>query len=61
MVKQGKNIKKYFETFKIIPYVIKKLQDFLIIESRMVALEKLWRNFELIPRKFHKTYEGILQ
>ncbi len=28
MVKQGKNTKKYFETFKIIPYVIKKLSKF---------------------------------
>ncbi len=28
MIKQGKIIKKYFETFKIIPYVIKKLLRF---------------------------------
>ncbi len=28
MVKQGKNTKKYFETLKIIPCVIKKLSIF---------------------------------
>ncbi len=28
MAKQGKNIKKYLETFKIIPYVIKKFLQF---------------------------------
>ncbi len=37
-----KNIKKYFETFKIIPFVIKKLQDFVRTESfTKVGLEKL--------------------
>ncbi len=28
MVRQCKNTKKYFKTFKIIPYVIKKLSRF---------------------------------
>ncbi len=27
VVKEGKNTKKYFEIFKIIPYVIKKLSS----------------------------------
>ncbi len=38
---RGKNIKKYFETFKIILYV-RNFQDFLRIESfTKAALEKL--------------------
>ncbi len=41
--------------------LLRNFQDFVIIESfTKVALEKLRRNFKLIPRKFQKTYKGIL-
>ncbi len=41
---------------------LRNFHDFVRIESfTKVALEKLQRNFELIPRKFQKTYKAILQ
>ncbi len=46
MVKQGKNTEKYFETFKVILYVIKKL-------SRFRENSKFYKgSFEEITKKF---------
>ncbi len=46
MVKQGKNTKKYFVTFKIIPCVIKKLSTFHVIKSfTQGSFEKIMKKF----------------
>ncbi len=40
--------------------LLRNFQDFVSIETfTKIALEKLGRNFKLIPRKFQKTYKGI--
>ncbi len=55
MVKQGKNNKKYFATFKIIPYVIKKLSKF----------RQNWKfykgSYEEIMKKFLVNSKKILE
>ncbi len=47
---------------KLFRLLLRYFQDCVRIESfTKVALEKLQRNFKLIPIKFQKTYKGISQ
>ncbi len=62
MVQQGKNTKKYFETFKIIPYVIKKLlrlsENWKFYKG---SFGKIMKKFKINSKKISENHKGILQ